>query len=58
MRFLAGAVILGGQLNSSNFIAHFGYSTKKQALKSTESSKRLKVFSFNLEYVSTYKMEA
>ena len=31
MGFLADAFILGGQFNSSNFIADFGYSTEKLA---------------------------
>ena len=57
MLFLAYAVIHGGQFNSSNFIVDIGCSTEKLA----EFQKELhetKVFNFNLEYMSTYKMEA
>ena len=51
MLFLADAVIHGGQFNSFNFIADFGCSTENlNWLSSAKSSKKLKVFHFNVEY--------
>ena len=50
MRFLADAVILGGQHNSSNFIADFGFSTKK-LVEFHEELQETKSIQFNLEYI-------
>ena len=50
MRFLADAVILGGQHNSSNFIADFGFSTKK-LVEFHKELQETKSIQFNLEYI-------